>query len=95
MVPTSTARNSNGWTPLHIAAQHKSSDEIELLIQHGADVNSQENSNGSTPLHIAAQHKSSDEIELLIQHGADVNSQRKLMAGLPCTLPLGTSHQTR
>ena len=48
--------------PLALAAQHKSSDEIELLIQHGADVNSQD-SNGWTPLHFAAYFKSSDEID--------------------------------
>lgn len=52
--------NSEGETPLHLAAQNEScfSEElIEFLLEHGADVNAV-NANGDTPLHLAAQNNS-------------------------------------
>ena len=87
------SQTSDGRTVLHIATKTQFLDMIGQLIQHGADVNSQD-TDGWTPLHLAARYKSSNEIELLIQHGADVNRQI-LMARLPCTLPLSTSHQSK
>jgi ankyrin repeat protein len=47
------------------------------LIEHGADVTTQ-NNNGWTPLHFAADSYGSDNVNLvrfLVEHGADVMAQ--------------------
>ncbi|KAF4946628.1 hypothetical protein FSARC_14146 [Fusarium sarcochroum] len=43
---------------------------VELLLQHNADISSQ-NSEGMTALHIAALNKADDMVEFLLQHNAD------------------------
>jgi uncharacterized membrane protein len=61
-------------TPLHWAAYAASVSVAELLIKHGADVNSR-NRYGWTPLHYAACGGYRDVVELLIKSGADVNAR--------------------
>ena len=46
--------NTDGETPLHVAAHEGQLDLAQLLIEKGAEVNERMN-NGRTPLHIAAQ----------------------------------------
>jgi ankyrin repeat protein len=58
--------------PLHFAA-HSYAKLIQLLIEHGADVNVRDG-DGKTPLHIAAIIPYVEGMQVLIEHGADVNA---------------------
>ena len=58
------ARNEDGSTPLHVAAEAGHKAVAELLIAKGADVNATDKS-GATPLQIATQKGHKDIVELL------------------------------
>lgn len=61
------------WTPLHIIATlsgDMNCDIIELLLQHGAEIDALD-SNGFTPLHSAASHGNISIMRTLLRHGAD------------------------
>ena len=66
------AKDEEGWTPLHGAAQMNPSDAVlEVLLKAGAYVNAK-TANGSTPLHAAAENNSSIAVlEVLLKAGAD------------------------
>jgi ankyrin repeat protein len=55
-------------SPLHDAASF-SCDEVRLLLEMGADINSQ-NALGETPLHLAAFFNQRDIVDLLLEMGA-------------------------
>jgi ankyrin repeat protein len=61
------ARNNDGRTALHEAADAGNKDVLELLLANKADVNAKAN-NGDTPLHVAMIHGYKDIAELLRQH---------------------------
>lgn len=65
-----------GFTPLHhtIAYGNSKIAEIELLIRHGADVNTR-SSRGEPPLHWAVRKGDAKMVELLLRRGADVNAR--------------------
>jgi cytohesin len=74
------AKNEDGWTPLHFAAQYSHKEIVELLIANGADVKAMGESSpvfswqgGFTPLHYAAVNGHEKIAELLIDNGAEVN----------------------
>ncbi|KAL8597549.1 hypothetical protein ACOMHN_033420 [Nucella lapillus] len=75
-----TATTRNGQTALHFACQCSShtasADVTRILLQAGADVNTQD-IRGDTPLLKASREGHSDTMELLIQYGADVNFNNK------------------
>eukprot|EP00567_Pseudictyota_dubia_P006485 CAMPEP_0197440578 /NCGR_PEP_ID=MMETSP1175-20131217/7045_1 /TAXON_ID=1003142 /ORGANISM="Triceratium dubium, Strain CCMP147" /LENGTH=507 /DNA_ID=CAMNT_0042970713 /DNA_START=207 /DNA_END=1730 /DNA_ORIENTATION=+ len=49
-----TERDGRGWQPIHEGAAHGHRDVVELLVEHGADVNTRtEGGRGATPLHLA------------------------------------------
>ncbi|WP_138984641.1 ankyrin repeat domain-containing protein, partial [Crocosphaera watsonii] len=56
-------------TPLHNAAMYANKETVEVLINHGADVNVQDN-DGNTPLNHAEWRKHREIIVLLKKHGA-------------------------
>ncbi|MDA1191103.1 MAG: sigma-70 family RNA polymerase sigma factor [Candidatus Poribacteria bacterium] len=60
---------SEGWTPLHEAARWGHSEVVELLIQHGADVNAVDEYSGA-PLKVALHHSHEAVADILRQHGA-------------------------
>ncbi|XP_065343666.1 uncharacterized protein LOC135941846 [Cloeon dipterum] len=62
-----------GNTPLHHAALENYPEILEMLVNHGADVNLQ-NKNGWTALHLAARYNP-ELSQTLLDHGADVNSK--------------------
>ncbi len=61
-------------TLLHDAALKGHIDVIELLLAHGADINSK-NAQGGTALHDAALAGQAEAVEALIKHGCDVNAR--------------------
>ena len=71
--------NALGQTSLHICAMWGSLDCMEVLIEHGADVNAANMLNGDTPLHIAvSSNKTSGDVKkklvnVLVEAGADPN----------------------
>ncbi len=71
-----TARNNDGFTSLHIAAENGFADMIEFLLNCGADADAQD-SKGETPLHCAGRKGSKQAVELLLAHGAGVNVRSK------------------
>ena len=72
----------NGTLPLHMAAYHRSTSMVNLLLQHGAPVNARDGSSGATALHDACQgcgcaaHRTQSVVvlEQLLQGGIDVNA---------------------
>lgn len=68
-------RNSNGYSPLHLAIQsHSPIDMIKILLLKGADVNIKD-LDGSTPLHEAVINGDMSVIEILIDYGADITAK--------------------
>jgi len=78
------SRMINGRTPLHTAVFDGNSPEnIEALLEHGADPNAVDNQ-GATPLHYAARRGFRTGIwDMLIAHGADV-TLRDAQGETPC-----------
>lgn len=68
----------NMVTPLHYAAYKNNPQTINLLIDHGLDVNAQDK-NGNTPLHYARSilRENPQVIKTLLEHGADPNIRNK------------------
>ena len=58
-----------------ILVKEKHKEAIQLLVQHGAKINSQTEV-GETPLHIATKNNAKDMIEELLLAKADVNLRR-------------------
>lgn len=68
-------RNSWGQTPLLAAAQHGNAENVELLLQAGADPKPTEESFAMTPLHLAALLGYRDVAEKLLAGGVDVHAR--------------------
>ena len=66
----------NGIRMLHIAAQEGRNDIIEMLLEHGADINAYD-SNNWTALHFAAAENFVNTMELLLVKGAMVDAKDK------------------
>lgn len=68
-----TAKDSNGWMPIHEASRGGHRDAVELLLSHGADVNAISNhGRGKTPLRLAKEIHGDDHplVEYLLSLGA-------------------------
>ncbi|EFQ31580.1 uncharacterized protein GLRG_06869 [Colletotrichum graminicola M1.001] len=60
-----------GWTPLYYGAQYGYADCMELLLDHGADLNHQDSYQG-TALMRAVDEDAQGAVELLVKRGMDV-----------------------
>lgn len=85
------ARDDDGMTPLHTAANQGSREAMEVLLAHKADVNARDNDD-ETPLHlVAGRGYDTDKAKLLLANGADINARNKdgdtplLLAAKYCT----------
>lgn len=63
-----------GSTPLHVAASLNLAEVAELLLDHGATVDSR-TEGGFSPLHWAAGRDAAEVARLLIAHGADIEAE--------------------
>ena len=61
-------------TLLHHVARNRKKEDVEFLINHGADVNARDQYD-QTPLHYVARKGKKEIVEFLINHGADVNAR--------------------
>lgn len=68
------SKNGMELRPLHAAAAGRSLPCVELLLEHGADPNSQQHG-GWTALHAAVNNKDAAMITALLERGADPNRQ--------------------
>jgi len=66
------SRNNYGNTPLHIAANGCTVDELALFLARGADINAR-NNQGRTPLYGSVLANRQDETGWLLAHGAAVS----------------------
>jgi uncharacterized protein len=66
------AHNPMAVRPIHSAVAGRNHEVVQLLIQHGADLNVKQHG-GWTPLHAAAMHGDETLVELFLKHGADRN----------------------
>eukprot|EP00811_Abedinium_folium_P025600 NODE_3664_length_2002_cov_5.939200.p1 GENE.NODE_3664_length_2002_cov_5.939200~~NODE_3664_length_2002_cov_5.939200.p1 ORF type:complete len:535 (+),score=139.56 NODE_3664_length_2002_cov_5.939200:182-1606(+) len=64
------AQDGRGQTPLHLAAQSGDVALIQVLLEHGADPNTQEETTGWTPLHFAVAKNHYALILQLLHHDA-------------------------
>lgn len=55
------------------AAENDYAECVQLLLEHGADVNCR-NASQQTPLHLACLSQSISSVEILLKHGANVNA---------------------
>ena len=74
--------NSDGFTPLHLAACEGHSGPIDILIKFGAQIDARTN-NYRTPLHIACIRGNLSVIQSLVKFGADINA-KDMDGNTPC-----------
>lgn len=65
-------RSSDGSTALYIASQNGHADVAELLIDHGAEIETKFNT--YTPLYIASQNNRKKVVDLLLRKGANIET---------------------
>lgn len=72
------AKDDDGDTALHVAAERGDPDILSSLIDAGAEVNAK-NKFDVTPLYVAvsARHSEKDVVRILIEKGADLNAMTK------------------
>ena len=71
-----SARNYAGVTPLHLwTLRGADTTAVELLLAHGAVINSRATMQGWTPLHGAVSSGRMDLVEVLLQRGANVGAK--------------------
>ena len=68
------ARDVDGCTPLHLAAQRETPDCADALIQAGADVHSRNSHSRATALHFAASHRRLPCVRLFVKSGIDIDA---------------------
>lgn len=67
------ARDSDGDTPLHLAAEAGNPFAVRILLEAGAEVNTPNNA-GATSLHMTVRHESAEILTSLLEAGAEINA---------------------
>jgi len=67
-------RDSDGRTPLHVAAERGDVRIARALLDHGASLDPREQE-GQTPLHLAAEQGHAGVAQLLVRRGADIGTR--------------------
>jgi ankyrin repeat protein len=68
------ARDNGGYAPLHESAGGGHRQVVEILVEHGAQINVKSaDEKGWTPLHFAVLRGSAETVKLLLSQGADPN----------------------
>ena len=70
------AKDGDGTTPLHCAADAGRKEIVELLIANGADVNAK-NFQSKSPLDLAVKYKQTELADLLRKHGGKTGEELK------------------
>ncbi|KAI8671993.1 hypothetical protein NCS56_00661600 [Fusarium sp. Ph1] len=84
-----TVRDTEGRTPLLMAARLGQPEMVQLLLNHGADINDKDNDSYSV-VHTAVNAGEYQALDLLLKYGADVESGDP-EADLPPPITLGAS----
>ena len=66
-------RDSDGNTPLHLAAQAENPSAVTLLLEAGADISAR-NHMGAAPLHMVVDNEGAEVVAALLETGADINA---------------------
>ena len=80
-----------GASPLHFAVMKGGMPIIDLLVRHGADVNSRTR-NGTTPLHTAVLYSRLEVAEFLAGKGADLNA-KSVSGATPLALAVAAKNE--
>ncbi|QGQ93738.1 ankyrin repeat domain-containing protein [Paenibacillus psychroresistens] len=67
------AQDEEGRTALIQAALYNNVEVVQILIEHGANVNTRDFFNGYAALHFAARNSSLELMQLLLKHKAEVD----------------------
>jgi uncharacterized protein len=72
------SHNSDGWTPLHLAAFFDHSELAKGLLNRGGSVDVRStNAMRNTPLHAAVAGRNLEAVRLLLENGADANARQQ------------------
>ena len=62
---------ANGWTALTFASRKGYTNIVQLLLEHGADIDYRSTVTGTTALILASEHGHTDIVRILLEKGAD------------------------
>lgn len=72
------SHNTDGWTPLHLAAFFGHPELAQALLDKNAPVDARStNAMKNTPLHAAAAGGKTNLVQILLRNGADVNARQE------------------
>ena len=72
-VDVNSARNTDAWTLLHVAADLGFPEMVGVLLKFQANCSARTHYFDFTPLHVAAIASQNDVVTVLLEHGVDVN----------------------
>src|SRR5258708_22890506 len=64
----------DGETPLHVASNQGDVELVQVLLEHGADIEAQDDY-GSTPIHLASFFGEVELVQVLLEHGAEIEAR--------------------
>ena len=86
------ARENDGGTALHIAAEYGHAECVTLLLDRGARVDAR-NSNDATPLHLAAEYGHLEIARALVARGASKDARTRNAGLTPAAMARHFGHE--